>query len=136
MKKGQIVLGLALALAVSSGAWAFDQAVIDGRLDAYRQQGATEFSVDWARDAWDKDMIADDGEERTCVTCHGADLTRPGKHKKTGKVIDPLSAATNPERFTDPKKIEKWFKRNCEWAWGRECTPQEKGSFLLYLITR
>ena len=34
------------------------------------------------------------------------------------------------------KKIEKWFKRNCKEAWGRECTAQEKADFLTYLITQ
>ena len=130
------IFWLAFILAVPVGAWGFDQAVIDERLKTYRSQGAGEFSVAWARDIWDKDQTPGDGKDRTCVSCHGADLTKAGKHAKTGKVIDPLSAATNPDRFTDAAKIEKWFKRNCEWAWDRLCTPQEKGSFLLYLITQ
>ena len=55
---------------------------------------------------------------------------------KTGKVIDPMAPSVNPKRFTDAKEIEKWFKRNCTWTVGRECTPQEKGDFLSYLRTQ
>ncbi|MEA3244387.1 MAG: DUF1924 domain-containing protein, partial [Pseudomonadota bacterium] len=33
----------------------------------------------------------------------------------------------------DGKKIEKWFKRNCKWTLGRECTAQEKADFLAYI---
>ncbi len=43
-----------------------------------------------------------------------------------------MAVSVNPERFTKTKKIKKWFKRNCKWAWGRECTAQEKGNFLTY----
>lgn len=44
-----------------------------------------------------------------------------------------MSPAVNPKRLSDPKKIEKWFLRNCKWTLGRECTPQEKGDYLTYL---
>lgn len=72
-------------------------------------------------------------ESRDCTQCHGRDLTRPGEHIKTGKVIDPISPSVNPKRFTDRKKIEKWFKRNCKWVMGRECTASEKEDLLAYL---
>jgi len=48
-------------------------------------------------------------------------------------VIDPMALSVNPERYTDPDKIEKWFLRNCKWTLGRECTAQEKGDVLTYL---
>ena len=46
----------------------------------------------------------------SCTTCHTADPRQPGKtpaHRK----VDPLAPAANPERFTDLKKVEKWFRR-------------------------
>ena len=49
----------------------------------------------------------------------------------TGEPIDPMSA---PGRFTDPAKVEKWFKRNCSDVLGRECTALEKGDSLAYLL--
>lgn len=58
-----------------------------------------------------------------------------GKHSVTGKPIDPLAPAANPERFTNPAKVEKWFKRNCKDVLKRECTPQEKGDVLTYLLS-
>jgi hypothetical protein len=44
-----------------------------------------------------------------------------------------LAPSAQSDRFSDPEKVEKWFKRNCTWTWGRECTAQEKGDFLAYL---
>ncbi|MBV5273127.1 MAG: DUF1924 domain-containing protein, partial [Lamprocystis purpurea] len=73
------------------------------------------------------------GEQRSCVTCHGTDLTKPGKHATTGKPIEPLAVSANSERLTDPAKVEKWFGRNCRWTLGRDCTPQEKGDFVRYI---
>jgi hypothetical protein len=40
----------------------------------------------------------------------------------------------NRERFTDPAKVEKWFKRNCKEVLNRVCTPQEKADFAAYVI--
>ena len=76
------------------------------------------------------------GKDRSCQSCHGKDLKASGEHIKTGKVIDPLAPSINKERLTDIKFINKWFKRNCKWTLGRECTPQEKGDFLEYLKTQ
>jgi hypothetical protein len=44
-----------------------------------------------------------------------------------------MAPSVNSERLTDPKFIEKWFRRNCIQTLGRECTPQEKGDVLTYL---
>lgn len=75
------------------------------------------------------------GNEWSCASCHGNDATATGKHAKTGKLIQPLAPAANAERFTDPAKVEKWFKRNCNDVLGRACTAQEKGDVLAYLLT-
>jgi hypothetical protein len=39
------------------------------------------------------------------------------------------------DRFTDPAKVEKWFKRNCNDVLSRACTPQEKADFTAYMIS-
>ncbi|MDP2142805.1 MAG: DUF1924 domain-containing protein [Gallionella sp.] len=70
----------------------------------------------------------------SCTTCHTKDMSATGKHVITGKVIEPLSPAANPERFTTAKKVEKWFKRNCNEVLGRECTPAEKADFIQFAI--
>ncbi|NEX20968.1 DUF1924 domain-containing protein [Thiorhodococcus mannitoliphagus] len=79
---------------------------------------------------------ADGSPARSCVSCHGRDLTQPGKHAKTGKTIDPLAPSVNPERLTDQAKIEKWLLRNCRWTLDRECTATEKADFLAYIKTQ
>lgn len=75
------------------------------------------------------------GKEWSCSTCHSASPTVDGKHASTGKVIGALAPAFNPERFTDPAKTEKWFRRNCNDVMGRECTPAEKADVLAWLMT-
>lgn len=75
------------------------------------------------------------GGEWACVSCHTDKPATPGKHAKTGKLIQPLAPAANPERFTNPAKVAKWFKRNCNDVMGRVCTAQEKGDVMSYLLT-
>ena len=74
------------------------------------------------------------GNEWSCASCHTENPATQGKHAKTGKVIQPLAPSANAERFTDPGKVAKWFKRNCNDVLDRVCTPQEKGDVLAYLL--
>ncbi|MCC7225175.1 MAG: DUF1924 domain-containing protein [Burkholderiaceae bacterium] len=69
----------------------------------------------------------------SCTTCHGKD-TRGAGRTLTGKAIEPIAVSVTPTRYTDPAKVEKWFKRNCTEVLGRECTPQEKGDWLTFVI--
>ena len=75
------------------------------------------------------------GGDWSCASCHTDNPAVTGKHAKTDKPIEPLAPSANAERFTNPKKIEKWFKRNCNDVLDRACTPQEKGDVLAYLLT-
>lgn len=75
------------------------------------------------------------GSEWSCSSCHTDNPAALGKHAKTGKLIQPFAPAVNAERFTNPGKTAKWFKRNCNDVLGRVCTPQEKGDVLSYLLT-
>lgn len=74
------------------------------------------------------------GGEWSCASCHTEKPAVTGKHAKTGKAIEPLAPSANAERFASPKKVEKWFKRNCNDVLSRVCTPQEKGDVLAYLL--
>lgn len=76
------------------------------------------------------------GHDFSCSTCHTDNPAAKGKHSETDKLIKPLAPAANEERFTDLKKVAKWFKRNCNDVIDRECTPQEKGDVLAYLLTK
>lgn len=71
----------------------------------------------------------------SCTSCHGQD-TRSAGRTPTGKVIEPLALSVTPARFADPAKVEKWFKRNCTEVLGRQCTPQEKGDWLSFVLGR
>jgi hypothetical protein len=87
--------------------------------------------------AWTEEHNPADGSApRSCATCHTADLTKTGKHATTGKAIEPMAVSVNPERLTDPAKVEKWFGRNCRWTLGRDCTPEEKGNFLAFIKSK
>lgn len=68
-----------------------------------------------------------------CTSCHGKDTRGTGK-TPTGKTIDAMAASVTPARYTDPAKVEKWFKRNCTEVLGRVCTPQEKGDWLTFML--
>lgn len=68
----------------------------------------------------------------TCATCHGRDPRTPGR-ALTGKTIEPMAVSASPARYTDPAKVEKWFKRNCTEVMGRECTAREKGDWLSFM---
>jgi len=110
---------------------------IRNTLQKYRDQGAAGFNEARGRLLWQATHTdARSGQKRSCTTCHTTDLRRPGKHVRTGKVIQPMAPSVNPKRFTDVRKVEKWFRRNCKWTLGRECTPQEKGDILTFLISQ
>jgi hypothetical protein len=124
-----VLLAAFLLVPLSSQASAVDE-----QLASYRASGAGPFSANKGEQLWQQKVVnAKDGKPRSCTTCHGTDLRRAGKHAKTGKVIEPLSPAVNSERLTSTKKMRKWFKRNCKWTWGRECTAQEQGDLLSFL---
>lgn len=75
-----------------------------------------------------------DGQRVSCATCHTAD-PRQGGRTPAGKLVEPLAPQANPARLTDRADVEKWFKRNCKQVIGRECTAEEKGHFVTYLLT-
>ncbi|BBI99112.1 cytochrome c-type protein SHP [Ferrigenium kumadai] len=134
MKKTYTLMAVIGALFMASNAWATP--ATDGLFARYKSQGAPGFDAERGKKNWTKRVKSEGGEMMSCTTCHGDDLTKPGKHNKTSKVIQPMAPSANPERLTDAKKVEKWFKRNCNDAWGRECTAQEKGDFLKFLLAK
>jgi hypothetical protein len=75
------------------------------------------------------------GREWSCTSCHTTNPLGAGRHAKTNKTIAPLAPQANPDRFTRPEKVEKWFRRNCNDVLGRPCTAVEKGDVLVYLMS-
>ncbi len=75
------------------------------------------------------------GDAESCATCPTEAPKAVGRHNKTHKEVEPLAPVANKARFTDPAKVEKWFKRNCKETLGRLCTPQEKADFAAYVLS-
>lgn len=74
-----------------------------------------------------------DGKPMSCTSCHTSDPTAAGK-TPAFRSIKPLAPSASPQRFTDATKVEKWLKRNCNDVYARQCTAQEKGDFVSWII--
>ena len=70
-----------------------------------------------------------------CTSCHGKDPRSTGR-APSGKTIEAMATSATPVRYTDPAKVEKWFKRNCTEVLGRVCTPQEKGDWMTFMLSQ
>ncbi len=70
-----------------------------------------------------------------CTSCHTTDPKKNGR-TRAGKTIAPLAKSLSPERYTDRKKVEKWFRRNCKSVLGRSCSAIEKGDFIIFMSTQ
>ncbi len=114
------------ALAASPAA-----AGVDELMSTWQAEAGASFDPGAGAALWHTDF---DG--RSCGSCHGADLTAPGRHEKTGKPIDPVAPSANPERLTEARSVDKWLKRNCQWTLGRDCTALEKGNLVTWLRTQ
>jgi hypothetical protein len=106
-------------------------------LAAFKAQASTspdfkEFSIERGSTLF---KTKPDGADVSCSSCHTENPAAYGKNSDTNKEILPLAPAANPDRFTDMAKVDKWFKRNCNDVFERECTAQEKGDVLAYLIS-
>lgn len=75
------------------------------------------------------------GKQVSCASCHTDNPANPGKNIVTGKAIKPLSPVVEKSRFTDVDKVEKNFVDHCNDILGRDCTAQEKGNYIAYLLT-
>jgi len=133
MMKKSILLVMISALPLAQAA--SGNPAVDTLLDQYRAAGAASFTAEAGQHLWNKKHQHTVAPlERSCNLCHTSNLTRNGQHAKTQKRIKPMAPGINTKRLTDTRKIEKWFMRNCKWTLGRECSPQEKGDFLLYTL--
>jgi hypothetical protein len=131
----KIFIIVLLALLSSNGIQANP---VDEMFGAYQQAGVISTDGEQGKALWNKAFITEKskGKERSCASCHGSNVRQNGEHIRTGKIIEPMATSVNAKRFTDTKKIKKWFKRNCKWTLGRECSAQEQADILKYLITQ
>jgi len=127
-----MTLLFAAATAHAAGPGPAQQAI----LDHYRQlAGVQSFSPERGRAFFLARHQGGKPETPSCTTCHTDDPHKPGR-TRAGKRIDPMALSVNPQRYTDLKKVEKWFRRNCRSVLGRECTAREKGDFLAFMYSQ
>lgn len=71
----------------------------------------------------------------SCADCHGDNPALEGEHYTLGDKIKPLAPSANSSRFSSVNKSEKNFSKHCIDLYGHNCSPQEKGDFITYLLT-
>ncbi len=120
--------GIFLIAAVSAPVWAVTPAE---QLAGYSAQAGSPGNVARGQAFFTQKH----GGEWSCASCHNASPGTSGRHANTGKVLAPLAPAFNPERFTDARKTEKWFRRNCNDVLNRECSAGEKADVMAYLLS-
>lgn len=91
-----------------------------------------EFSAERGKILHTQSFASGKAETPACTTCHGKDPRAPGR-TLAGKSIEPMAVSVTPSRYSDPTKVEKWFRRNCNEVLGRECSAQEKGDWLSFM---
>ncbi len=71
----------------------------------------------------------------SCSSCHTDNPANEGKHNETGKPIKPLALSANQKRFTNAQKVEINFSKHCMDLYKKDCSAQDKGDFLAYLMS-
>lgn len=94
--------------------------------------GFTGFDAGRGKTLFNSQHVGGKPETPACVSCHDVDPRKSGQ-TRAGKAIEPMAVSVNPQRFTDPATVDKWFGRNCNSVLGRACTAQEKGDFITYM---
>lgn len=123
-------LALALALGPTATSWAADTSAAQ-QLSRWSSEAGSPGVAERGRVFF----TSTHGAEWSCASCHGQPPTKTGKHANTGKQIDPLAPAFNPQAFTETAKVDKWFRRNCKDVLQRECSPGEKADVMAYLLS-
>jgi len=124
---------LLLAALLTGPAWADRPADFLARFEAEARAGDASFAASASRGRqW---FETRHGEDWSCSTCHTRNPADKGRHEVTGKVIEPMAPAANPERLTNGRNVAKWFRRNCRDVVGRECTAAEKADVVAWLMS-
>jgi len=71
-----------------------------------------------------------------CRACHVInDWEHPEPATAKKRVIDPFAPSANPMRLTDAHRVETFLRLNCLLLLKRECTVQEKGNLIAWVIS-
>ena len=133
----------ALVLALSATAFAInvEAAASDPILAGFAESakastpGFTGFSAERGKRLFLSKQTSGKPETPSCTTCHGNSPQSRGQ-TRADKPIEPMALSLTPNRYSDPKKVAKWFRRNCKSVLGRECTALEKGDFITFMATQ
>ncbi|MCW8853060.1 MAG: DUF1924 domain-containing protein [Gammaproteobacteria bacterium] len=130
----KILIIISAVLITHSNMALAENTVINKLLGDYQSQGASTGQALAGEQLWNQTFAGKPPfTKRSCASCHTRKLSNEGKHARTGKALKPMAPSVNPQSLTDVKKITKWFKRNCKWTLGRECTVQEKSDILSFI---
>lgn len=133
-----LILPAAIALLITVSAAAGPRADILNDLATQAKaadSGFTGFSASLGETFFRTRFAQGKPDTPACTACHTASPLNMGE-TRAGKPIDPMAVSMTPDRFTDPAKVAKWFRRNCKTVLGRECTAQEKGNFLAFMMSQ
>lgn len=111
-----------------------EQAAKDYGLFAKRLNPQSTLSAEAGRAFFIKKVVVG-GKDLSCAACHTDNPANPGKHNETGKPIKPMAPSVNPQRFSDLNKSAMGFTKHCRDLYGKDCSPQDKGDFITYLLT-
>lgn len=127
------VLALGLGIVLTTAGLAAANTARDAILKTYAHKaGVTSFSAAAGKALFQGHHTGGKAATPSCTTCHTKNPRVMGQ-TRAGKPIKPMAVSQNPNRFTDPHKVEKWFRRNCHTVLGRSCTAKEKGEIITYL---
>jgi len=135
-----IVAGAVIATASLPGtsvAGSSDKQILADYLTSAKTQnpGLEAFSADRGRNLFLSSPASGKPDTPSCTSCHSTDPLNSGR-TRAGKDIAPMALSKTPARYTDRKKVEKWFRRNCKSVLGRICTPLEKGDIITFMISQ
>lgn len=111
-----------------------EETAINTLMKNYQSQGAKSGNAQRGEQFWNKTFTGKPPfTERSCKSCHSSNLKNKGEHVRTGKTLKPLAPSVNETSLSKVKKIKKWFKRNCKWTTGKECSAQVKADILAFI---
>ncbi|MDX1914139.1 MAG: DUF1924 domain-containing protein [Methylophilus sp.] len=130
----RLLIAISLMFSAHGFAMTSDEILKHYEIEAKKESPAfLTFSAERGERFYHAERAHSNGKKVSCATCHTADPRQQGK-TRANKIIEPMAARINAERFTDPAKVEKWFGRNCKDVLERACTAQEKGDYIQYLV--
>lgn len=133
--KWQVSAGLTLVLMMSGAVAAGRDDILAGYAAAAKQTHPdfSSFSAERGESFHRQSFAGGKVDTPACQSCHGSDIRQSGR-TPAGKIIEPMALSLSPTRYSDPAKVEKWFKRNCQEVLGRECSAREKGDWLSHVF--